>query len=67
MEPTKSTSTAAKPANGTTKARKTPERIPRSVEFACQSKVMNLLARLPDDASRRRTMAAVAAMVSKDV
>lgn len=61
------TGTAAKPANGQKKDRKAPERIPRSPEFAAQCKIQNILARLPDDASRRKCIAAVSAMVAKDV
>jgi hypothetical protein len=55
---------AAKPANGTSKVRKTPERRERSAVEAATSKVMNLVGRLsPGD--QRKVMAAVGALVAK--
>ena len=66
-EPTATRSTqpvAPKPANGTTKARKEPERRKRSDVEAATSKVMNLIGRLPPG-DQRKVMAAVGALVAK--
>ena len=64
-EPTAATKPGTKPANGTTKVRKAPERRERTGVEAATSKVMNLIGRL-SPAEQRKVMAAVGALVSKD-
>jgi hypothetical protein len=61
---TKPAATAAKPANGATKQRKTPDRRERSAVEAATSKVMNLIGRLPPG-DQRKVMSAVGALVAK--
>lgn len=59
--------TATKPGNGTAKApRNAPNRRTRSGVEAATSKVMNLIGRLPE-ADQRKVIAAVTALVAKDV
>lgn len=58
--------TTSKAPNGTKKERKTPERRERSPVEAATSKVMNLVGRL-QPADQRKVIAAVTALVAKDV